>query len=186
MLGQIRLSFREKALKKHDYKMVKRSIKKGDVFIVGNLKVASRVLMRGPLTHATMYVGAGQCYHSIGHGVERISLSKIFKIYDTCVLLRPAYLDKKSVVQSVKFIKKQKGKPYNFDTGSKGDSYYCTELVRDSLVASGVDAKLPEHKSFLSSWSYVDPMDFLISGMEVVYHSSNLCVEDGKAVRIGR
>lgn len=186
MLGQIRLSFNEKALKKHDYKMVKRAIRKGDVFIVGNLKVASRVLMRGPLTHATIYTGGGQFYHSIAHGVERISLKQVFKIYDTCVLLRPSYSDKRSVVQSVKFIKLQKGKPYNFDTGNKRDSYYCTELVRDSLVAGCVDVKLPEHKSLLSSWSYVDPMDFLEAGMEVIYHSSNLKVEGGKARRVGR
>ncbi len=184
LLGEMRLNFREKALKKRDKKAVKRIIKRGDVFLVGDLKVASRVLTKGPLTHSMMYTGAGQFYHSIAHGVERISLGKVFKKYDTCVLLRPVYLDKKGIGRAVRFIKAQKGKPYNFDTAMEGDSYYCTELVRDALCAGGVDAGLSGDEGFLSRWSYVDPMDFLGVGMEMLYHSANLKVEEGEARKV--
>ncbi len=183
-VGNRRLNFSEKALKKRDRKKVKKLMRKGDLLIVGNLKVASSLLMKGPLTHAMMYTGKGKFYHAIGHGVEKISLGKVFKIYDTCVLLRPNYPDKKGAARSVKFIKAQKGKPYNFDTEGKGDSYYCTQLAQEALGAGGVIVELGSENRSVLNWSFVDPMDFLGVGFDTVFVSHNLKVEGGVA-RLG-
>ena len=105
---------------------------KGDIALWGNLREVSALFIKGPVTHASIYVGRRKFIEAVGDGVHYESLHHMFTTYDTLIVLRiPQDIAKrkKKIKEAIKYAKEQIGKPYDFDfTGTKG-KFFCTELV---------------------------------------------------------
>ena len=63
-------------------------LRKGDVVLWGNLREVSAMFIRGPVTHASIYVGRRKFIEAVGDGVTFNSFHHFFTEYDTFIILR--------------------------------------------------------------------------------------------------
>ena len=120
-------------------------LRKGDVALWGNLREVSSLFIRGPLTHASIYVGHRQFIEAVGDGVREASMHHMFTEYDTLVILRlpkTTHNRKKMIIDVIKHAQAQIGKPYDFDFSHRSNKFFCTELVNYAYKKAGYDTKL--------------------------------------------
>lgn len=139
MIFNIKLTFRRNHLTDHDYLLAKKLILPGDLILVGNFQTLSGLFMGKFFTHSLLYVGGGKCVHANAKGVQKILFDKLFKTNDTLMIKRPKIENNRSeiIINTISFIKKQVGKPYDFYLEHSNDSYFCTNLINESFKRAG-------------------------------------------------
>lgn len=185
-IGGIIIHHRKNLLIKDDLRKAFKTLKKGDIVLVGGLRKASAIAINAPLTHSMLYIGHRTFVHSIGDGVEYVSLHEVFCEYDTMMILRLKKSYKKAIGEMIRYAKKQVGRPYSFDFKMKKNMFYCSALIHYSLKAAGLNPKNFEtsnYKSLLKSRT-LHPMDFIGKGFETVFKSHNLMMKNKRIVLV--
>ena len=179
----------------HDYLVRARlTLRKGDILLVGNSGTVLSSVIHEPVTHSAIYVGHHRFIHSFPDGVQYISLYKVYTDYDTMVLLR---LSKKTrnkgkiIDKVMHYVKKQYGKPYDYEFKHGAQSFFCTELVNESYQHAGYDSGLTSLKrpkriikkieeKINGAVDALEPINFLNGNFEVVFLSHNLEIKHNK------
>lgn len=185
-IGGIVIHPRKNALSKEDLTQAYKTLKKGDLVLVGDLKKIGSMIIDAPITHATIYIGHRTLIHAIRYGVQYVSLHKIFCDYDTMLILRLKKSSKKTIKTMIAYAKKQIGKPYSFDFKMSKGTFYCSTLIHYILKAAGLNPKNFEtsnYKSLLKPHS-LHPMNFISKGFEIVCKSHNLMMKNKKIVLV--
>jgi Permuted papain-like amidase enzyme, YaeF/YiiX, C92 family len=144
-LSQIPLLPRHNLLTRRDIREIREKIQDGDVILGGNFQHMSWVFIDGIVTHAMSYIGKGRCIHAFAHGVNYVSLRRVVRTYDTLIILRPYWQSQDQIRSFKKNIQTHIWKPYDFFFWLDAEyieSYFCTKLVNDALIASGYDTQL--------------------------------------------
>lgn len=145
----LKITIRSNNLKYKDYLRSRKLITKGDIVLVGDFKPLSGLFMGKYFTHSLLYIGAGKCIHAgPSSGVRKILFRKIFKKYDTCMILRPNIVNNhdKVVDDAIDFAQRQLGKPFDFFLEANEDSYFCTNLINCSFSSAGFDTGIQSNK----------------------------------------
>ena len=124
-------------------------IKKGDIVLVGDFKPLSGLFMGKYFTHSLLYIGSNKCIHAgVTTGVRKILFKKIFKQYDTCMILRPNIKNyyNQVIEEAIEFAQRQIGKPFDFFLEDNDDSYFCTNLINCSFSSAGFDTGIYNNK----------------------------------------
>jgi hypothetical protein len=187
---------RKNLLSKKDLFKSRLKLKKGDIVLVGNLKETSSLVIGGLFTHSAIYIGHKAFINAVADGVKYMSLHHVFSEYDTLAILRlPKHIEnrRKIIHDTIKFAKKQIGKPYDFDFSKGEEKFFCTELVNSAFhhagyktgVAtfgrfSGVSGKI--EKSISSARKALRPDQFIKGNFIVVFISHNLEWKEKKLV----
>ncbi len=187
MFSVTKISFREKMLTKKEYHQIKKIIRAGDILLVGSLRRAVRLTTFEPVTHSILYVGHRRGVHAAADGVEYISLKKIFKEYDSLILLRPKINEegrKKITSSAVKYAKSQIGKPFDFLFENGPDKFYCTHLVYDSFKNADFDTGIKVSPGDILR--IIKPIEFEKGNFEKIFLSKWLIEKDGEVVFTGK
>lgn len=185
-VGGIIIHHRNNLLTKKDLKYAKKTLRKGDLVLVGCLSKASHIFINTPLTHAMIYIGNRTFVHSIGDGVETAGLHEVFCTYDSMMILKLNKRYKKAAGKMVKYAKNQIGKPYAFDFKLSQKKFFCSALIHYSLKAAGLNPKSFEkthHKSLFRP-HVLHPMDYIGGGFKIAFYSHNLDVKGKKVTLI--
>ena len=164
-------------------------LRKGDVVMCGDLKKASHLIIRGPFTHATIYVGRKRFVEAVQEGVRYTTLHHIFTEYDTLLIMRlPKDVKnrKKKIKKAMEVAKKQIGKPYDFDFSNDADKFFRTELVNYAYKKAKHDTKLESVskfkkietdliKKYITASHALHPVKFAEDGnFDIIFMSHNL------------
>jgi len=142
---------RKNALNYRDMIRARVKLRKGDIALWGNLREVSSLFIKGPLTHATLYVGKREFIEAVGDGVRYSSLYHLFTKYDTLVIMRvPRFYKgrRKIIKEAIQFALMQVGKPYDFDFSKGSRKLFCTELVNSAYQKAHYDTKLKNFGKF--------------------------------------
>lgn len=191
-LSLVSLWKRGNMLTKSDIHLLWSAIKTWDIILVWNFQHASGFLIEWVVTHALAYVWKWRCIHAFAHGVNYIWLKKVTRIYDTYILIRPYYQHEGANIFHKELVS-HIGKPYDFFFGAdkEHETYFCTRLVNDALLASWYNTNL---KSIKEGINFIDqaldrsyaahrvlkPNDMIYGNFEIVLYSHNLILENGK------
>lgn len=170
------------------------TLRKGDILLVGNSGTVLSSVIHEPVTHSAIYVGHHRFIHSFPDGVQYISLYKVYTDYDTMVLLRlpKKTRNKGKIIDKVMhYVKKQYGKPYDYEFKQGVQSFFCTELVNESYRHAGYDSGLTSLKrpkriikkieeKINGAADALEPINFLNGNFEVVFLSHNLELKHNK------
>jgi len=185
LITSIVLFPRRNLLKLDDYKRSYKTLQKGDIVLVGDFVEVSGLIIRGVVTHALIYNQDQKLIHAVGNGVEEIEYKKLFKKYDTLIIIRLSDLfgDKRNVVvdQVVQYCKKQIGKPYDFTFRSKNEeSFVCSQLVNMAYKHAYLENELDITVSHI-----LYPSDFLKrKEFQHIFHSDSLRIDKyGRYIR---
>lgn len=145
-------STRPNKLSKEDMSLSSNEIQKGDVILAGDFTRVSRFFTGKQFTHALLYVGKNKCIHATIDGVGTTSFKKLFKEYDTLLIMRPniVYNYEQSIERVVALAKEKIGLSYNFHFESRDDRFICTQLIETVFCQAGFDlniGKRPKLKS---------------------------------------
>jgi hypothetical protein len=189
---------RKNALTHTDLIHARLKLRKGDICLWGNLRELSALLIKGPVTHSSIYVGRKKFIEAVGDGVHLETMHHLFITYDTLIILRiPRDVGrrKKKIKDAIKFAKEQIGKPYDFDfTGTKG-KFFCTELVNYAYKKANHDTKLSTigkfrdaERSFVKKMIHasraLQPIKFAEDGnFDIIFMSHNLKVKKKISLR---
>ncbi len=164
-------------------------LREGDIALWGNLREVSSLLIRGPLTHASIYLGRKTFIEAVGMGVRYVSLHHMFTEYDTLAIMRiPSKVRRrrKIIKDAIMYAKSQIGKPYDFDFSQGSGKLFCTELVNYAYQKANYDTKLKTFGRFeeegleilekiITAARALHPVRFVERGnFEVVFISHNL------------
>ena len=164
-------------------------LRKGDVVMLGDLKKASHLLIRGPFTHATIYVGRKRFIEAVQQGVRYTTMHHLFTEYDTLLIMRlPKNVKnrKQKIKKAIEIAKKQIGKPYDFDFSPDTEKFFCTELVNyaykkakhnTKLVSVSKFKKLEKDivKKYVTAAHALHPVKFAEDGnFDIIFMSHNL------------
>lgn len=192
LLTVTNVKIRKNLLKWSTYNKVKKVLKKGDVVVLGDLKTFLSLFADGPVTHASIYIGHNKIIHARGNGIMYMTLGKIFKEYDTLAVFRIKKGTKKKnqiIKNTIKFAKKQLGKPYNYSTRDSSEKFFCTQFVNESFKQAGYETGLKNHydthnlrsqmlKIINKKGDILQPTLFLRSNFDLIYNSPNLKVDN--------
>lgn len=170
-------------------------VRRGDIFLCGNLREVSSILEGGIFTHAALYVGRHHLVEAVAEGVRYNKLHHFFTEYDTLAILRiPPIPERTKIIRdAVQYAQQQVGKPYDFDFSQQANSYFCTELVNFAFRKAGYHTKLNTMGEF-RSWAEkiekkiiraikaLHPDRFVEGNFEIVFLSHNLRQQGKKVV----
>ena len=185
---------RKNRLTHDDLARARLMLRKGDILLVGNLETILSSVIREPVTHSAIYVGHHRFIHSFPDGIQYISLYKVYTDYDTMVLLRlpKKTPDKGKIIDRVmRYVKKQYGKPYDYEFKHGAQSFFCTELVNESYQHAGynsglISLKRPKRiikkieEKISGAVDALEPINFLNGNFDVVFLSHNLELKHNK------
>lgn len=165
------------------------NLKKGDVVLWGNLREVSSLFIKGPVTHASLYIGRKKFVEAVGDGVTVNALHHFFTEYDTLIILRlpkKTKNKKRKVKIAIETALQQVGKPYDFGFHKGADQFFCTELVNYAYQKAKHNTKLETVgrfrkaeksivKKYISSSRALHPIKMAEDGnFDVVFMSHNL------------
>ena len=152
----------------------------------GNLREASSLLIKGGLTHASLYIGRKKFVEAVGDGVTVNSLHHFFTEYDTMVIMRLPQDTKNrdvKIKRAITHALKQVGKPYDFDFTGRANKFFCTELVNYAFKKAKHNTKLDTMgrfkgniiKKLITASRALHPSDFVERGnFDIIFMSHNL------------
>lgn len=184
-ISQIPLPWRRNALSKWDIKNLKRNIESGDIILCGNYHEASSVLIPGIMTHTIGYTHHGRCIHAIWSGVSYIWLRRVYRSYDSFILIRPRWKNREQKETFMKFLVSQIWKPYDFFFwNSEKSGYFCTALINSWLSHANYDSWLvsiypPSNEidtlfENITLHRALTPDSFMYANFDIIVHSSNI------------
>lgn len=131
---------RKNLLSKVDIVSCKKTIKKGDIILVGNMRTVFGAVLADPITHAALAVDNKRVVHATLHGVEFKSLKEVYVYYDTIAILRiPMNVSNrgKIIKYALKVARGHLGKPYNYYYRDTKTQFFCSGFVNDLLNNAG-------------------------------------------------
>ena len=184
LIGVTKITRRENKLTPEDYKRALRVIRKGDIILTGNLRRASKLFIRGAVTHASFYTGNGRIVHAVSDGVTREKLKNFFSEFDTLAILRPQIKeDKKNIIRkAVIYVRNQIGKPFDFFFANGEKNFFCSQLVNDAYHHAEFHTGLKNHKNaqniiernLLMISRALHPKEFFNGNFDTVFLSESL------------
>ncbi|PLX26130.1 hypothetical protein C0581_04960 [Candidatus Parcubacteria bacterium] len=184
LIGVTKVTWRKNNLTPQDYKNALKIIQKGDMLLVGNHRRASGLFIRGPVTHACIYTGGGRVIHAVSDGVVREKFRNFFSEYDTLAILRPRLKKHKKTIikKTVRYARKQIGKPFDFFFASKQQQFFCSQLVNDAYHQAGFNTGLANHKkaenviekNLLMVTRALHPKEFFNGNFDTIFLSESL------------
>ncbi len=168
---------RKNLLNNWDFLRATRSLKAGDIVLVGGLRRLSSIFIGGPVTHTLLYIGRRRFVHSIADGVEYAALHDVFCEYDTMAILRPKKISKAKVWKIIECAEAQVGKPYDFDFEIGGKKFYCSELIEFACHRAGFDCGV-EPRPEKNREDIIRPLRFINDKFKIVMLSRNLRIKD--------
>lgn len=190
---------RRNALTHTDLIKARLMLRKGDICLFGNLRESSSFVIRGPFTHATLYLGRKRFIHAIADGVQYTSLHHLFTEYDTLAILRlPKMIrGRRKIIRNViRHAEAQLGKPYDFDFSPGSGKFFCTELVNYAYRKAKHDTNLKTLSPFrkerdiivkriVSASRALHPVQMAEEGnFDVVFVSHNIEVKNRLRLRV--
>ncbi len=166
-------------------------LRKGDVVLWGNLREVSSLFIKGPVTHASLYVGRRKFIEAVGDGVKYNVLHHFFTEYDTMIILRLPKTTgrrKKKIHDAIHHAQEQIGKPYDFDFTGRSNKFFCSELVNYAYKKAKHNTKLETMghfkkkqgimKKIITASRALHPVSFAEKGnFDVIYVSHNLGIK---------
>lgn len=168
-VGGTIIHHRENLLTDADLKRAKKSLKAGDVVLVGGHRRFSSLVIKGPVTHAMLYIGSRRFVHAVVDGIEIDSLHAVFCEYDTMVILRAIDADKNKIKKALKFALSRVGVPFDFEFNNNPEAFYCSELILRAFRDAGIKTGLR-----VSGTSPIHPMKFVNKHFRIVFLSHGL------------
>lgn len=159
---------RKNLLNKNDIKLAGKFLKKGDIVLVGGLRRLSSFVIKGPLTHALLYIGNKRFIHAVCDGVETDSLETIFKEYDTLLILRSKNENQKKISKAIKYSLEKIGTPFDYEFTCDKAKFYCSELILNAFDQAGIKTGLKINHS------QIHPKSFINSYFKIIFQSHNL------------
>ena len=138
----------------------------GDVILSKSDGHLTNLTNLGYWKHAMIYVGGKKpsIVEAVGEGVVRKTLVEVLSSKDRIAVLRPTkrlIQNEEQMKKYISFVESQIGKPYDysFDLFSRKsfESFYCSELVYDGIIAGNENCNFNLRKTF--GISTVTPMD---------------------------
>lgn len=186
--SQIPLWPRNNSLSRADIRKMRYLLQDGDIILWGNFHHMSGVFIAWVVTHAITYIGKWRCIHAFAHGVWFISLRKIWRTYDTIIILRPYWQSQKQRKSFRETIITKIGKPYDFFfwlEKTPEEAYFCTELINESLRKNQYETLLDSVKnsediidrildSTFRAHRVLSPEGMIYGNFEVIFHSENI------------
>lgn len=148
-IGTTKITLRNNLLTPLEYKAVKKLIEPGDIVLVGDHRHMSAMLIQGAVTHALLFVGKGKLIHAVGDGVKISRLRKLFKEYDTLMVVRPKlapYRKEKIITDAIVWARAQLGKPYDYEFDTDTEKFFCTQLVNEAYYHAGLHLGFTDHE----------------------------------------
>lgn len=184
LLLATKVTRRKNRLTDADYRLASEVIVKGDIVLVGGFRSVSGLFLGKFFTHILLYQGDGVCIHAGADGVDTVGLDELFGQYDNLVVLRPEIeniSDKERIInETLSFVQKQLGKPYDFYLENKVDRYYCTYLINTAFLRAGYDTGLKAVKwgrkafLFIRIHRALRADDFLLGNFRLIFSSDSL------------
>lgn len=171
--GRIVIYSRRKLLNKCDIQTATKLLRKGDVVLVGGLRRFSSFVIRGPITHVMLCVGKKGFVHAVCDGVEVDGMDRIFREYDTLLILRPKTKSLSKINRAVNYAVGQIGVPFDYEFENDKHKFYCSELVFQALESAGIKTGVRIRGEA------VHPMSFINNCFDVVCYSHNLKMTNG-------
>lgn len=179
-------------LTKEDMVKAKKTIQKGDIVLVGSLRLLFSLMIKSPVTHTLLYIGDDKFINgTIATGVSYKTMKEAFLTYDTMIVLRLRnnVKNRKQIIEkAISWSTKNLNKPYNFNMDEKHEEFTCAELVNSAYINSGYNTEIRnfkkgnENKNILEkSLGSIKPMDFLNGNFEIAFYSKNLIIIGDKA-----
>lgn len=176
-VGGTIIHHRENLLTDVDLKCAKKSLKAGDVVLVGGKRRFSSLVIRGPVTHAMLYIGSRRFIHAVVDGIEIDSLHAVFCEYDTLVILRPIDVDKKKIKKALRYALSRVGVPFDFEFNNNPEALYCSELICKVFKYADIKTGLN-----ISGKSAIHPTKFVNRHFKIVFLSHSLGLKKGTLI----
>lgn len=173
---------RKNALNKEDIRHSKRILQPGDIILIGELHRASHLIIGGPITHATIYLGNSLVVHAIADGVETDHLYDIFCEYDTMIILRSTDSKlapgnyKKKIKNVLNYALSQLGKPFDFEFETDKKKLYCSELIYNAFENAEISTGIK--KSAIAK--HLHPLKYVNKHFQIIFLSHNLKLVNGE------
>lgn len=193
-IGRTIIHRRKNFLTKQDRAAAEKLLHRGDIVLVGGLRRFSSLIIKGPITHAMLYVGKKRFVHAVCDGVETDSLPTIFREYDTMIILRPKRGAKRSannlasgasaqgreegtlshstpsssLNKAINFALSKIGTPFDFEFKRDKKKVYCSELIMEAYASAGIPTGIKNRNG------QIHPHLFINSHFSVIFHSQSL------------
>lgn len=167
-IGKTIIHRRKNLLNQADRSAAEKLLHRGDIVLVGGLRRFSSLIIKGPITHAMIYIGKKQFVHAVCDGVETDSLQAIFREYDTMIIIRSKHVAPSRLNKAISFALAKIGTPFDFEFKRDKKKFYCSELIINAFDY----AKIPTGISV--STSPVHPRFFINRHFSVIFRSHNL------------
>lgn len=184
---------RDNLLTQKDIRGARKVLQRGDILLVGNLRLLFSKLVSGPVTHSLLYIGKRRFVHATVDGVGYITYQEVANMYDTMVILRvpESHRTRTLTTKAIRFARAQVGKAYNFFLNEKELSFFCSQLVNSAYLDAGYDTQLQTRKrSDFGIDMILHPRAFGIGALQasdfvkgqfgIVFTSQNLSFRDNK------
>lgn len=176
-IGGTIIHHRENILTDADLKCAKKLLKPGDVVLVGGKRRFSSLVIRGPVTHAMLYIGSRRFIHAVVDGTEIDSLHAVFCEYDTMAILRAIDVDKKKIKEALKYALRLVGVPFDFEFNNNPEAIYCSELICKVFKYAGIKTGLR-----ISGTSAIHPTKFVNRHFKIIFLSHSLGLKNGTLI----
>ena len=167
-IGKTIIHRRKNFLNQQDRAAAEKLLRKGDVVLVGGLRRFSSLIIKGPITHAMIYIGKQSFVHAVCDGVEADSLQAIFREYDTMIILRPKRISPSRLNKAVKFALGRIGIPFDFEFKRDKKKIYCSELILYAFAHANISTVIGKNRS------PVHPHLFINRHFSIIFRSHNL------------
>lgn len=171
-MGTTVIHHRENLLNEADIKKSFRTLKRGDVVLVGSLRYLSKFILGNTVTHAMLYIGNKTFIHAIPDGVKYLPLHKAVTEFDTMVVLRLPKIVHRSIIinRAIKYARSQINLPFDFEFKDDQRKFFCSELVDDAYLLAGYNTGL----KVVNNHKPLHAVDYMKSRLDLVFLSHNL------------
>jgi len=183
LVGVTKITTRPNGLTKDDYHKALHVVRRGDVILVGSLRRVSKFFIRGPVTHAALYIGKGKVIHAISDGVQKDIFREFFSEYDTLAIMRANIeADKKQIIKkSISYAKKQIGKPFNFFLTPSQQELFCSQLINNAFHHANFNTGITNYseakdiiRKEIAATRALHPKNFVYANFSLIFASSSL------------
>lgn len=104
-----------------------KTLQPGDILARGYRDYLDGKFIPGKYSHTGVYIGNGEIIHAVAEGVSECSLIDFCRCDRLAVIKPRAYQE-----EAIAFLKRNLGKPYDFNFESENEAFYCHELCANA------------------------------------------------------